>query len=438
MGDVAIPWSEAAQAVMIAIRENAEHTNGLPAPVLLGIVRDTAPGTSAIAQALRNPKIWPIRSQVANQYQGATGYRYGSGIEAIGTEAEAERVARAERAWQVGERHVLVALPKDWFKAVGIDHDLLSWAVHVAELGPATLGDIHGRWHGLVDSNIVLQFHDLDHIDWLKVTQTNAVTLWLGVSLLDELEHLKHESGSRRVRERAARFTKLVGRQLDTLITPQGQPIRSGVTLRVWAAPGVVGMRDDDHMQTARSLRMRGVPIHIVTADIGIQARARLAGFEILEPGAEWQLPKEPTAAERELAAKLAAAGLRMPPVMRMAFEPAGPITPGSMNHGTLFAAADELGGEALDVQCAWVPDGGVRVDCVEMTIGKSMLRQQDGQYHAAVQGSIAPGRSEAVALMYFEHPPTRVRYLVRATGASREGTLEMKDGQLVEAESST
>lgn len=419
----------------MAIRVNAEHTNGVPAAVLLGIVRDTPPGMSAIARALRNPRIWPIRSQVASQYASSSGYGYGIGIEAIGTEAEAERLARAETAWQVGERHVVAALPKDWFKAVGVDHDLLSWAVHVAELGPATLGDIQGRWHGLVDSNIVLQFHDLEHIDWLEETHEKAVTLWLGVSLLDELAHLEYESGSRRVRERAAAFAKAVGRHLDALITPQGQPIRSGVSLRVWSAPGVVGMRDDDHLQTARSLRMRSVPVNIVTADIGVQARARLAGFEVLQPRDKWKLPKEPTTTERELQARLAAAGVRQAPALRMRFDLAGPISIGSMNRGTLFAVADELGGEASDVQCAWMPEGGTRVDCVEMTVGKTMTRQQDLRYHAGVPGSIAPGRSEPVAVMYFEQPPNRITYVVRATGSTHDGVLEFKDGQFVEGE---
>lgn len=418
---------------MMAIRQHAEPTNGLPAPVLLGIVRDTPPGVSAIAQALRNPRIWQNRTQVANHYANRTGYSGGAGIEEVGTEAEAERLARAEGAWEVGERHVLAAIPKNWFLDVGVQFDLLSWAVHIAELGPATLGQIAGSWHGLVDSNVILQFRDLAEIDWLQETGSKAVTLWIGVSLLDELEHLKYESGSRRARERAARFTREIGRHLDELITPQGKQIRSSVQLRLWSAPGVTGMRDDDHLQTARSLRMRSVPIVVVTADVGVQARARLAGFEILEPSERWQLPKEPTPAERELTARLATAGIRQPPIMRMAFDPATPINPSSMNHGHLSVRADELGGEASEVQCEWTYEGGTRVDYAEMTIGKTMMREQDLRYHATVRGTIAPGRSVAVAVMYFEHPPARVLYTVRAALATYDGVLEFRDGQLIE-----
>jgi hypothetical protein len=122
---------------MMAIREHAEHTSGLPAPVLLGIVRDTLPGISTIAQALRNPRIWQNRTHVATQYTDNTGYRGGAGIEPVGTEAEAERIARSERAWEVAERHILAAIPKNWFQAVGVQFDLLAWAVHMSELGPA-------------------------------------------------------------------------------------------------------------------------------------------------------------------------------------------------------------------------------------------------------------------------------------------------------------
>src|SRR5438445_754726 len=112
MSDLPLPWSAAAQVVMMVIRQHAELTSGLPAPVVLGIVRDTPPGVSSIAQALRNPKIWQNRTQVANHYENSTGYRSGVGIEAVGTEAEAERIARSERAWEVGERHVLAAIPR--------------------------------------------------------------------------------------------------------------------------------------------------------------------------------------------------------------------------------------------------------------------------------------------------------------------------------------
>jgi len=120
VSDAPLPWSEAAQVVTMAIREHAEHTSGLPAPVLLGIVRNTPPGVSSIARALRNQKIWQIRTQVASHYANTTGYRSGVGIEAIGIEAEAERLARTEGAWDVRERHVLRAIPMKWFQDVGV------------------------------------------------------------------------------------------------------------------------------------------------------------------------------------------------------------------------------------------------------------------------------------------------------------------------------
>jgi hypothetical protein len=222
---------------------------------------------------------------------------------------------------------------------------------------------------------------------------------------------------------------------LDELIRPSGKEIRSGVQLRLWEAPGVTGMRDDDHLQTARSLRMRGVPIVIVTADIGVQARARLAGFEILEPSDRWQLPKELTPSEREIQTRLASAGIRLPPMVRMTLLPAEPLGVSSKNWGTLFVRADEFGGEGAEVQCDWIDEGGTGVAYSEMTIGKTMQRYQDLRFHAQVQGSIAPGRAVAVAVMHFEQPPSRIKYQVRAVGATHDGTLVLKDRQYTETE---
>src|SRR5487761_45125 len=344
MVDLPLPWSESAQTVMMAIRLHAEHTNGLPAPVLLGAVRDTPPGLSAIARALRNDKIWPNRGQVASLYSSGNGYRSGSGIEPVGTEAEAERRARSENAWEVGERHILAAIGAKWFQDVGVQTEALSWAVQVAELGPSAVGEVSGRWHGLIDSNVVLQFHDLKDIDWIAETRVRAVTLWVGVSLLNELEHLKYESGSRRARDRAARFTKEIGRMLDELLAPAGKDIRSGVKLRLWSAPGVTGMRDEDHLQTARTLRIRGVPIVVVTADVGVRARARLAGFDVLEPSDQWVLKKELTPSEREVHARLASAGISLPPNVRLTFEPPVGHQGSVANRGWLMVKVDELG----------------------------------------------------------------------------------------------
>jgi len=54
-------------------------------------------------------------------------------------------------------------------------------------------------------------------------------------------------------------------------------------------------------------------------------------------------------------------------------------------------------------------------------------------RFHAPAPGSIAPGRSVAVALMPFEQPPNRINYQVRAGGATHDGTLELKDQHFIE-----
>lgn len=67
------------------------------------------------------------------------------------------------------------------------------------------------------------------------------------------------------------------------------------------------------------------------------------------------------------------------------------------------------------------------------MTIGKEMHGHQDGKFHAAVAGAVAPGTSEPIAMIGFDQPPNRIRYRVRAIGASFEGTLDRTDERFVE-----
>jgi hypothetical protein len=160
-------------------------------------------------------------------------------------------------------------------------------------------------WHGLLDRNIVLQYQDIDQIQWLSEARTDRVTLWIGLSLLNELERLRYAGDTRRIRDRAARFNKSTGRRQDEFLSTEGAPVREGVIGRIWGPPGRQSGYDSDHLDTARALRLRGVDIRVVTADTGFQLRARIEGFTWFEPDEKkWKLPPEATEAERAALAK--------------------------------------------------------------------------------------------------------------------------------------
>src|SRR2546425_869001 len=74
------------------------------------------------------------------------------------------------------------------------------------------------------------------------------------------------------------------------------------------------GLRDTDHIEAALALNDRGVPVHLITADIGLMARARTAGVPTFHPRDQWALTAEPSPRDRETEARLRLAQLQAPP----------------------------------------------------------------------------------------------------------------------------
>jgi hypothetical protein len=273
--------------------------------ILLALAEDTPPGVCLIGRFLRDSSIWSGAGQIFEAARTRNSSWLGNGRSLFQIEVEAERLARAEASWQVEERHLLAAMQNSDFATLSLRGDLLRNAVADAEKGPELPSGAFGGWHGLVDSNIVLQYQDIEQIQWLSETRSDRVTLWIGLSLLNELERLRYAGDTRRIRDRAARFNKAVGRRQDEYLSAAGATLREGVVGRVWGPPGHQSGYDTDHLDTARSLRLRGIDIRIVTADTGVQLRARMDGFAWLEPDErKWKLPPEPTEAERAALAK--------------------------------------------------------------------------------------------------------------------------------------
>jgi hypothetical protein len=272
--------------------------------ILLALSEDTMPGICLSGRFLRDPNVWSGAAQVISAAQERNSSWLGNGRSLFNIEVEAERAALAEASWLVEERHLLAALTGSDYAQLSVNEKALRNAVAAAEKGPDLPASTLAGWHGLLDANIVLQYQDIDQIQWLEETSATRVTLWIGLSLLYELERLRYAGDTRRVRDRAARFNKTVGRRQDEFLSPDGASVRNGVVGRVWGPPGRQTGYDSDHLETARGLRSRGVDVRIVTADTGVQLRARIEGFHWTEPAEKWKLPPEPTEAERQALAK--------------------------------------------------------------------------------------------------------------------------------------
>jgi hypothetical protein len=288
----ALRWSPGAAALMTAMRARTDDDGWLYAEEALGaMLFGTAIGVSATSAILRDPTI--TRDPILLSLGSNPGRRVGSRTTDI--EIESENRATAEGVRTVGERHVVQAVLAR-LQGPGVpslvNGAALSAAVKEAEVGPGfDLDDITGRWHGLLDTVVILQCADIQDIIWSDEVAAPAVVLWAGISLLNELDQQAYYHHHRRVRNRAGAFGRWLAPQLDTALSRDGLQLREGVQLRVWGNSAPVGARDTDHLQTAEALHERGVGVHIVTRDLGMSARAWLMGIPVHRLSDRWTLP---------------------------------------------------------------------------------------------------------------------------------------------------
>ncbi len=405
---------------MLAVRNaaNKEGTIQLR-DVLLALAWGTSPGESSIGTALRDSTIW---RQLPNTLAGMAGANPGMGFQIFQLEISTEEAARTEGARTVGERHLVAAMGPQAWNAAQVDVTRLTEAVRLAELGPDLAQEtLAGRWHGLLDANIIIQYKPLEDIDWFRETESAAVSLWIPYSLLRELDELKFMGGSRRVRERAGWFTKWLDARMDQCLARGGLQLRSGTNLKVWPGAPTTGMRDTDHMEAALALRALGVGMSIVTADTGLRARARVNGFDVLTPGDQWQLPPEPTPREREMQERLRQAALELPPQLSLASD-----RDVSFWIVKLVSAAD--GGEAREVRINWKCHGGFD-EVREVATNEALRTDANGQFRQQVLGPLPPGISLDLAHLTAKLPPFAITYAITsARGYSIKGQLKWDD----------
>jgi hypothetical protein len=130
---------------------------------------------------LRDQKIWPtfqgILKQAADPASPIHHTEHGFFLGQL--EVDAEDSARSEQSRRVAERHVAAALEKrgeTTYSNLGLQIGRVASAVRELELGPPfEPNEIAGRWHGLIDTSIVVEYKDLWSIDWIKETKSAAV-----------------------------------------------------------------------------------------------------------------------------------------------------------------------------------------------------------------------------------------------------------------------
>jgi len=412
-------WTEGARAIVRAWRAWANPDGSLYAPqALLALACDLLPGESVAGDALRRPEVWPRLSTALydeqerrRQGEQATGV----GVFVYGVELSAEGYARNEGTLRVGERHVMMVWNDEQLGSAGVMGRTLRSFIREREVGPAfDRANISDRWHGMPDTNVLVQYSSLRDIDWRSELGQSAIVIWVANSVLNEMDHLKFYGETARVRDRARTFVRWIDQVLSQAQTPQGMRMQEGVYLRVAPTRSRSGMRDTDHIEAAADLRDRGVPVNLITADVGARSRAAVNGIPVRALADRWKLADEPSPREKEAEARMRAAGLSAPPILRLSTQerPAAALL--SVENG-------EAGGEARGVVVVWRVLGGNDIyvsNRLEGQIGGRLFSNDvNGNIRQQLTSVLSPGTQELLAEIGFSQSPERIDYEIRAEG---------------------
>ena len=159
------------------------------------------------------------------------------------------------------------------------------------------------------DTNVFLHFRRLDEIDWRALVDGDEVDLVVVHPVLRELDKHKATNAVRRLKERAAGAVKWLGSMAGSKGPTK---IREGVTLSFRRSNPVIDFRshrlregivDDEIVASVLEFKAEheGSPVHIVTADIGMQVLAPGHELETVAPPEESRLPEEPDPGEVEV-----------------------------------------------------------------------------------------------------------------------------------------
>lgn len=384
-----LDWSPGAVAVIKALRGRA-NADGvvIGREIALALACDILPGESLISAAISDPQVWGgIHQALIDRQQNGPDRAGSASIAAFGFGLQVEDIARREGVRRVGERHVLAALATQ-LAALAIRADVIREQVEGAEVGPGfKREEIEGQWHGLLETSVIIEYTDIREIEWRHEVGAKKVTLWVPASALNELDQLGSHGDSERVRDKAHRFTVgvLGGEQLDQALGSEGLAIRDKgtVRLRVWAPTTMAGRFDTDHLEAAFELRDRGLPIVLITGDIGLTARAKTGGIATFRPNDDkWRLKPELSPQEKELELRLKRAELQRPPSLRIIARRTTVANVGALD---IWVENDVEAGEARSVLVMWRINGGTDVQGWNRVGGATfgeLYRAADRRFH--------------------------------------------------------
>lgn len=289
-----LSWNVGAQASYAAVRGRVEDDGRIFLKELISaLVLDTSPNGSVLGRVLRTPdfflsvgKVTATRRLVPSERDE---WNYFGQIALA-----AERFAEQEGVRTVGERHlakVLIEFGRNKrFADLGLDIQRIHDEVRRLEIGPDfTEADLKG-WHGLIDTNVILKSRMKPwEIDWRKISNSPndvPVTIWISTVTLEELDTIPLRYREPELRRKASAFAvwfnEKVRKEEDFSEVPLGNDMR----FRFWRAlPAVTP--DTQILDSAHSLRDKGLRIVVVTHDMAMRLRALDDGFDVAE------LPKD-------------------------------------------------------------------------------------------------------------------------------------------------
>jgi hypothetical protein len=285
-----VSWTPSAVTVLAAIRGRAGYSRLLDAhEVISAIAADTLPGETVTGQVLLDQSIWPGAARfITGPLRTTTSPTMPSPLNVDHLVFAAAEEARRDGARKVGERHLMAAiwsLAGSDLQRIELHRDTVLNRIRELELGPPIASsEIQERWHGLVDTNVVIHSKDLHAIDWRAETRQRNVTIWATTVLLDELDELAFAAGHRsRARQRARVFNRWLRLHIRDAMQATGYEMRDGVKLRLWVPPLSARPPDGQHLDAAEELADRGLPIHVVSNDNGMIARAIARDLDVFQ-----------------------------------------------------------------------------------------------------------------------------------------------------------
>jgi len=302
MAHVTLSWNLGAVACYEAIRGRLLYDGNIYLSDLVSALAiDTPPNQSLLGGILRDTTIWHGTSSLVRAAPRSAGYqednpnldrRLDSFENFAGFAFAVERLAKAEGARTVGERHIAQRLveidgPNHHFAFMSLNTQSVHEEVRRLELGPEFSDAELAGWHGLIDTSIVLQSKEpFAKVNWRLVSLTikpTPVTLWLSTALLHELDAIPLYHRSDEVRVRARDFSRWLATKLQKPEDVGEIHLGDGVRVKIWPAPLSDTPPDTQHIEAAVSLLDRRVPLVVVTHDNHMKVRALAEGLPIAD-----------------------------------------------------------------------------------------------------------------------------------------------------------